>query len=65
MPETFPQIARNRKSGNIFVSEYGHVSTLKRGLEKPQMMKKELINSNYCRLRKRPKCDFGSVEINL
>ena len=51
----------NRKSGNYFVSEYGHVGTLKRGLEKPQMMKKELTHSNHCRLRKRPKCDFGSV----
>ena len=54
-------IARNRESGNIFVSEYGHVGTLKRGLEKPQMMKKELTHSNHFRLRKRPKCDLGSV----
>ena len=35
IPETFPHIAQNAKSEKILCPEYGHVGTLKRGLEKP------------------------------
>ena len=35
MPETFPHNTRNAKSEKILCPEYGHVGTLKRGLEKP------------------------------